>query len=544
LALTWATSTLAQVENPVLPNVTAINYLDGDATLLGHLASPDKPGRFPAIIIIPDWDGVNEYEQVRATLIAQEWGFVAFAADIYGSELQYVENITERGQLATYYRSNPTIFGSRINAAINYVKGLEQVDADHVALFGYCFGGTGVLQYGLYGHNDVSAIVSFHGGLSFLPEEPLAFGPKVLVLSGGEDDATTDIMDLEITLDTANATWEITRFSGVEHAFTVYTSEDYHPWADKKSWDAAYTFISEVFGLTVLQSAEPNNVTTLSVDYMDDSDGAALLGHVAIPDEGWIRPLPAVVILPNWDGANTYEQERASALAEMGYVAMVADIYGEDLQFVEKIDDRIALTSAFASNPELYFSRIQKAIDQVKLLTDDVNVDEIAIVGYCFGGSGAVLYSFLGGDDVKVAVAFHGSFTELPPVETVAIAPYLLVLSGGDDGLHGNQTIMEEAFNSGNATWEITRYSGVDHGFTEFGDAAYDLVADARSWESMLSTFQEYLAVPQRVDEEEGSETISPQGPGDKGPEASSAWSFTLQVAALVSIVMTPLMTF
>ena len=34
-------------------------------------------------------------------------------------------------------------------------------------------------------------------------------------------------------------------------------------------------------------------------------------------------------------------------------------------------------------------------------------------------------------------------------------------LSGGDDGLHGNQTIMEDAFNSGNADWEITRYGGV-----------------------------------------------------------------------------------
>lgn len=148
---------------------------------------------------------------------------VAFAADIYGADLQVVENVTERGELATFYRSNPDVFGSRIQAAIEYVKGLEQVDANNVALFGYCFGGTGVLQYAMYGNDDVSAIVSFHGGLSFLPETPLPFGPKVLVLSGGEDDATTDIMDLEITLDSVNATWEITRYSGIEHAFTVFT---------------------------------------------------------------------------------------------------------------------------------------------------------------------------------------------------------------------------------------------------------------------------------------------------------------------------------
>ena len=71
------------------------------------------------------------------------------------------------------------------------------------------------------------------------------------------------------------------------------------------------------------------------------------------------------------------------------------------------------------------------------------------------------MYSFFNGTDARVAVAVHGSFSALPPVLTDEISPYLLVLSGGDDGLHGNQTIMEDAFNSGNADWEITRYAGV-----------------------------------------------------------------------------------
>jgi dienelactone hydrolase len=156
-------------------------------------------------------------------MIANDWGFVAFAADIYGADLQVVENMTERVELATFYRSNPEVFGSRIHAAVEYVKTLDQVDAEKVALFGYCFGGTGVLQYGLNGNDDVEAIVSFHGGLSALPENPVTFGPKLLVLSGGDDDASTDIMDLEVTLDSVNASWEITRYSGIEHAFTVFS---------------------------------------------------------------------------------------------------------------------------------------------------------------------------------------------------------------------------------------------------------------------------------------------------------------------------------
>jgi hypothetical protein len=64
----------------------------------------------------------------------------------------------------------------------------------------------------------------------------------------------------------------------------------------------------------------------------------------------------------------------------------------------------------------LFFSRIQDAIDQVKLLTDDVNSEEIAIIGYCFGGSAVVLYSLSGGTDAKVGQLFQlvvGFITDL-----------------------------------------------------------------------------------------------------------------------------------
>ena len=152
---------------------------------------------------------------------------VAFAADIYGADFQTVSNNTERGQLATFYRSNSDVFASRISTAIQYVKDLDSVDATKVSVFGYCFGGTGVLQYvmGPNGDQDVAAMVSFHGGLSFLPEVPTGLPTKLLVLDGGSDNSAADIMDLEIKLDASAASWEITRYAGIQHAFTV--------WADR-----------------------------------------------------------------------------------------------------------------------------------------------------------------------------------------------------------------------------------------------------------------------------------------------------------------------
>jgi Dienelactone hydrolase family len=70
-------------------------------------------------------------------------------------------------------------------------------------------------------------------------------------------------------------------------------------------------------------------------------------------------------------------------------------------------------------------------------------------------------------------------------------------LSGGDDDAHGNQTELEAALNAANALWEITRYSGVVHGFTKWDStAAYSLKADYRSWESMLTAFEQLMPIP------------------------------------------------
>jgi len=78
-------------------------------------------------------------------LLAQDLGYVGFAADIYGPNDHVVEDIARRRELATLYRSNVTLFVQRIKAAVNTVKSLDGVDVDNVAVIGYCFGGTGVL---------------------------------------------------------------------------------------------------------------------------------------------------------------------------------------------------------------------------------------------------------------------------------------------------------------------------------------------------------------------------------------------------------------
>ncbi|KAG7373156.1 dienelactone hydrolase [Nitzschia inconspicua] len=540
-----AGSAAGQVTPPTEPKTEAVEYShEGDA-LLGHLSIPEGDGTFPAIIIIPDWDGVNEMEQIRATMVTEQWNMVGFAADIYGADKQTVEDIAERSELANTFRSNATLFAERIQAAIDLIKAHEKVNPDQVGLFGYCFGGTGILQYGMLGYDDVEAMVSFHGGLTSIPEPNATFVPKVLILSGGDDDTSTQIMDMEVTLDAAGAPWEITRYSGIEHAFTVWSDGRYNEWADMRSWESAGHFILEAFGIIEFTSAQPEEeISVTPVTYMGD-DGQELTGHLAMPGAEWQRPLPAVVVFPDWDGVNEYEQERAYALAQKGYVAFAADIYGSDKQFIEDFGQRVEEVTKYRSDPDLYVSRMQNAIDQVKELTDDVDPDEIAIIGYCFGGSGVILYSLSNTTDAKVSVPFHGSFEQMPPVRG-DISSYLLVLSGGDDDAHGNQTVMEMSFEEGDAEWEITRYAGILHGYTSWYSDAYDLVADARSWESMLTSFQELMAVPVSGDATSdpcveisregvacpGSEPLAPAGGSDGSAGSALTLGFSVVAAA------------
>lgn len=349
-------------------------------------------------------------------------------------------------------------------------------------------------DYALTGQDDVKALVSFHGGLSGIPDAGPEVGPKLLVLSGGNDDTSTDIIDLEDTLAAANATWEITRYSGIEHAFTVFEDDRYNVWADTRSWHAMNEFLSEAFGITEFEGNRPDMFDVTAINYTD-TNGTELTGYFAAPISmaDNMTTVPTVVIIPDWDGVNDYEKERATLLAKSGYAAFAADIYGRDLQEGLDFNTRIQLSSLYRSDPDLYNQRIQAAIDLVKTLPG-VDDDNLAIIGYCFGGSGVIEYAFSGSDDVKVAASFHGGHSSLPTPE-VTIAPYLLVLSGGIDDQHGNQTEMEAAFNARNASWEISRYAKVDHGYTSWTSGAYNVMADDRSWDSMMSTFAALLPV-------------------------------------------------
>ena len=112
---------------------------------------------------------------------------------------------------------------------------------------------------------------------------------------------------------------------------------------------------------------------------------------------------------------------------------------------------------------------------------------------------------------------------------------FIRSLSGGADDAHGNQTVLEEALDGIDADWEITRYSGVVHGFTKWdSENAYSLMADVRSWDSMLSAFEELLDGPTSVGEQSDA-SLAPSMGEQSNSVASLAPSMGVLLSAVVS---------
>lgn len=236
---------------------------------------------------------------------------------------------------------------------------------------------------------------------------------RLIIFAGGDDDTNTEVSVLEDTLDKAGNTWELTRYANAEHGFTDYHSGEwytdtlikmclfffldaYDAWADQRSWEATKTFLSELFVEVEYITNEPETYDVTPIDYQDveGEEVVDLRGYLSLP-EGYDyytnEYLPLVVVFHDGDGVNTYEKKRATMLADLGYIAFAADIYGVDLQGITDPNIMNQQLLKYSTNQELYVQRMQRAIDVASSIEGvNVDVEKVAIIGYCFGGSGVV----------------------------------------------------------------------------------------------------------------------------------------------------------
>ncbi len=232
-----------------------VEYKDGDTTCKGYLAYDDVNTNLrPAVLVLPEWWGVDDYPKHRADQLAK-MGYVAFVADIYGNG-QVTDDASQAGTWATPFMKNRELLRKRAAAALDTLLDQKYVDKSRVAAIGYCFGGACALELARAGAPLVG-VVSFHGNLSRLADEgPDAIKAKILICHGGDDPMVPaqQLAAFETEMKEASANYQINIYSGAVHAFTNPAADSHHlngvaynEQADHRSWAAMKDFFEEVF---------------------------------------------------------------------------------------------------------------------------------------------------------------------------------------------------------------------------------------------------------------------------------------------------------
>jgi dienelactone hydrolase len=200
---------------------------------------------------------------------------------------------------------------------------------------------------------------------------------------------------------------------------------------------------------------------------------------------------PGVLVVHEWWGHNEYARKRARMLAELGYTALAIDMFGDGKQANHPEDAGKFAMEIFNNVPEAE-ARFLAAYELLKN-NENTDAENIAAVGYCFGGSVALHMARIG-TDLKVVASFHGGLQAITPAESNIVKAFVLVCNGADDPLVPAEQI--EAFknemDNAGVKYEFKNYPGAVHSFTnpgsdEFGKKfgmplAYNENADKESW--------------------------------------------------------------
>ncbi len=228
---------------------TTTTVLNGSLKIDAYLAEPMGEGTYPAIVVIQEIFGVNDYIRQVAKRLARE-GYVAIAPAIFqrtapGFEVGYGAEETKLGRVHKDQTTADELL-SDIRATIAYVKTLPLVKADAIGTIGFCFGGH--VAYLAATLPDIKATASFYGaGIATMT--PGGGAPTITrtgeiqnplyAFFGTQDPLipVEQIDQIEAALQQQPRSHRVFRYPEAGHGFFCDARSDYRPHAAADAWE-------------------------------------------------------------------------------------------------------------------------------------------------------------------------------------------------------------------------------------------------------------------------------------------------------------------
>lgn len=237
-------------------------------------------------------------------------------------------------------------------------------------------------------------------------------------------------------------------------------------------------------------------ITTRTIAYQDG--GLALEGLLTIP-EGTVEPRPGVLLLPAAFGINAHPKDQAKRLAALGYVVLIADLFGGGASF-GSLDEAMTHVGPLREDVATWRRRLDAALAAL-CAQPEVATDRIAAIGYCFGGTGALELAYSGAE-LRAVISLHGGLKLSDPAGATRVRGSVLVGTGADDPMvpDGDVNEFQRQMRASKADWQVHSYGNTRHAFTDpaadgFGNpaTAYNPAADRRSWAATRQLLAECL---------------------------------------------------
>jgi carboxymethylenebutenolidase len=224
------------------PKTETVTFPNGSGTVSGFLATPEKPGRYPALVVIHEWWGLTDWVKEQTQKLADQ-GYVALAVDLYRGKV--TSDPEEAHELMRGLPQDRAL--SDLQAAFAYLATRKDVDRDHIGSIGWCMGGGLSLQLAIHQPRLAACVVNY-GALPTDPNDLQQIYAPILGNFGAEDRGITpaDVADFKKTMEGLKRRVDLKVYDGAGHGFENSTNTNgYRAAAATDAWARTVAFLSK-----------------------------------------------------------------------------------------------------------------------------------------------------------------------------------------------------------------------------------------------------------------------------------------------------------